>query len=87
MIRNLQLQQTISRCNFSVATSKKRKGKEEKTNWHRCVAFNSAGETIAQYCKKGGKIYIEGDLEYSSYEKDGVTKFSTSIEVRNFEFC
>ncbi|MDY6895927.1 MAG: single-stranded DNA-binding protein [Thermotogota bacterium] len=74
-------------CNFSVATSEKRKGQEEKTNWHRCVAFNGTGKTIAKHCKKGEKIYIEGRIDYSSYEKDGVTKHSTSIIVSTFEFC
>jgi single-strand DNA-binding protein len=31
-------------------------------------------------------LYIEGEINYSQYEKDGVTKYSTDIIVREFNF-
>ena len=73
-------------CKFSMATSRKMKNGEESTQWHRCTAFGKSAELIAQYVKKGDALYIEGEINYSQYEKDGVTKYSTDIIVREFNF-
>ena len=73
-------------CKFSIATSKKRKDGQEVTQWHRCTAFDKAGELISRYVSKGSMLYIEGEITYSQYEKDGVTRYSTDIIVREFNF-
>ncbi|MEK7401057.1 MAG: single-stranded DNA-binding protein [Gemmatimonadota bacterium] len=77
--------------NFSLATSRQWNDasgvKQEKTEWHRCVAWNSKSSTLAdiveRYVKKGDKLYIEGRIEYRQWQdKDGQTKYSTEINVR-----
>jgi len=73
-------------CKFSLATSKKRKDGQEVTQWHRCTAFDKAGELISRYVSKGHMLYIEGEINYSQYEKEGVTRYSTDIIVREFNF-
>jgi len=73
-------------CKFSLATSKKKKSGEEVTSWHRCTAFDKRGEAIGNYVKKGKQLYIEGELQYGQYEKDGVTRYTTDIIVNNFTF-
>ena len=35
--------------------------------------------TTAEYLKKGRQVYIEGRIEYGSYEKDGVKHYTTDI--------
>lgn len=76
--------------NFSVATGKKWKDKEgnkqEKTCWHNCSAFAKTGETIAKYFRKGSGIMVTGEIDNSSYEQDGVTKYFSRITVQNFQF-
>lgn len=72
-------------CKFSIATSKKVKG-EDVTSWHRCVAFDKRGEAIGKYVGKGQQLYIEGELQYGSYEKDGITRYTTDIIVNQFSF-
>lgn len=69
---------------FSIATSENWKDKEtgekkEKTEWHRITAFGRLGEICGEYLSKGKQIYIEGKLQYGSYEKDGVTRYTTDI--------
>lgn len=77
--------------NLSIATSEKfhdREGnKQEKTEWHRVVAFGKQAEIISQYAGKGSKLFIEGKLQTRSYEdKNGVTLYSTEIIVNEFKF-
>ena len=77
---------------FSVATSRQwtTQGgeKQEKTEWHRCVAWNTSrgsglADTIEKYLKKGDRVYVEGRIEYRSYEdKEKQTKYVTEINVR-----
>jgi single-strand DNA-binding protein len=72
---------------FSVATSRRwndRSGQQqEKTEWHRVVAWEKLVEIIERYVKKGDRIYVEGEIEYRQYQdKDGVTKYSTEIRAR-----
>ena len=68
---------------LSVATTTSRKDKEgnfqEKTEWHRVKLFGKTAEVAAEYLKKGRQVYIEGRLEYGSYEKDGVKHYTTDI--------
>lgn len=76
---------------FSLATSRTWNdasgAKQEKTEWHRCVVWNSKASTLAdvveRYVKKGDKLYVEGRIEYRQWQdKDGQTKYSTEINVR-----
>lgn len=79
-------QSGLAVCKFSLATSKKQKNGQEATQWHRCTAFDKAGELIAKYVSKGHMLYIEGEITYGQYEKDGVTRYTTDIIVREFNF-
>ena len=61
--------------------------KQEKTEWHRCVVWNSKVSTLAdiveRYVKKGDKVYVEGRIEYRQWQdKEGQTRYSTEINVR-----
>lgn len=74
---------------FSLATSRKWTGQsgdqQEKTEWHRVVAWDNArGAKLAnvceQYVKKGEKLYVEGRIEYRQWEdKDKQTRYTTEI--------
>ena len=68
---------------LSVATTSVRKDREgnqqEKTEWHRVKLFGKLGEIAGEYLKKGRSVYIEGRIEYGSYEKDGVKHYTTDI--------
>ncbi len=76
--------------NFSLATSEtwtKDGQRHEKTEWHRCVAWRKAGETIKQYCKKGSQLYVEGKLTTEKYQDaEGKDRYTTKIVVDQFQF-
>lgn len=72
--------------NFSVGTTDKWKDKttgenKEKTEWHRVTAFGRLGEICGEYLLKGKQVYIEGKLRTRSWEKDGITRYTTEIEA------
>ena len=76
---------------FSLATSRQWNSasgeKQEKTEWHKCVAWNAKGSGLAdiieRYVKKGDKLFVEGRIEYRQYEdKDKQTRYVTEINVR-----
>ena len=78
---------------FSLATSRQWNSasgeKQEKTEWHKCVAWNQGqrgtglADIIEKYVKKGDKIYVEGRVEYRQYEdKDKQTRYITEVNVR-----
>jgi single-strand DNA-binding protein len=76
--------------NLSIATSETWKDKttgekKEKTEWHRVSVFNeNLVGIIEKYLKKGSKVYIEGQLETRSYDKDGEKRYTTEIVLRNY---
>jgi single-strand DNA-binding protein len=88
-LRNTQSGTAV--CNFSIATTEKWKDKQgekqEKTEWHRCVAWGKPAEVLAKYLTKGSQVYIEGSLETKQWEdKDGNKRYTTEIKVREFTF-
>jgi single-strand DNA-binding protein len=78
---------------FSLATSRSWNSpsgeKQEKTEWHRCVAWNGKGtgmglaDIVEKYCRKGERVYVDGSIEYSQWkDKEGQTRYTTEIKVR-----
>lgn len=75
----------------SLATSKSWKDKttgdkKERTEWHKLVFRGKAAEIVEKYTEKGQKLYVEGEIQYREYEKDGVKKYITEISVNDFKF-
>ncbi|MEK7713630.1 MAG: single-stranded DNA-binding protein [Deltaproteobacteria bacterium] len=73
---------------FNLATSETWKdkdgSKQEKTEWHRVVAFGKLGETCGEYLSKGKQVYVEGKLQTRSWEdKEGNKKYTTEVNVSN----
>jgi len=77
-------------CSMSVATDStwKNKGgeKQSKTEWHRVKAWGKLAEVAGEYLAKGRQVYVEGRLETSKYEKDGVDHYSTEIVASEIKF-
>lgn len=76
---------------FSLATTESWRDKNtgerrDKTEWHNVVIFNeNLGRVAEQYCKKGSKIYIEGQLQTREYQdKDGNQRRATEVVLQRF---
>ncbi|MCX7735379.1 MAG: single-stranded DNA-binding protein [Candidatus Kapabacteria bacterium] len=77
-------------CKLNVATSERYKDDQgewkEDTEWHRVVLWRNLAETANKFLKKGSKVAIEGRLKTSSYEKDGITRYTTDIIANSIVF-
>lgn len=77
---------------FSVAVNRVFKGadgnQQEQVSYLDCSAWGRAGETIAQYCKKGSGIIVTGRLEQRSWDDKttGQKRSRTEIVVEDFSF-
>ncbi len=78
--------------NFSIATTeswnkKDGTGREEKTEWHRIVAWGRTAELCAQYLAKGRTVYVEGRLQTREWEnRDGQKQRTTEVVANTVQF-
>jgi single-strand DNA-binding protein len=85
-VRNLE--NGVSVANFTMATSESYKDrttgeKKEVTEWHNIVLWRGLAEVSQKYLHKGDLVYIEGKLRTRSWEKEGVTRYTTEIVADN----
>ena len=77
-------------CKFSLATSKKQKHHSgtwhEVTQWHRIVVWGKVAENCVKFLQKGSEVFITGEINYGSYDKDGTKIYTTDIVARNVKF-
>lgn len=77
--------------NFTVATSEswndRNTGeKQERTEWHRIVAFKKLGEICGKYLSKGSKVYIEGSIKTRKWQdQQGQDRYTTEIVARDMQ--
>ena len=69
---------------FSIATSESYKDRNtgerrEQTEWHNIVLWRGLAEIAEKYLHKGDSVYIEGKLRTRSWEKDGITRYTTEV--------
>jgi single-strand DNA-binding protein len=76
---------------FSLATTESWRDKatgerRDRTEWHNIVIFNeNLGKIAEQYCKKGSKIYLEGQLQTREYtDKEGAQRKTTEVVLQRF---
>ena len=76
--------------NFSVATTDRWTDKggqrQERTEWHKIVAWGRLGEICGEYLHKGKQVYIEGRLQTRSWEdRDGNKRYTTEIVAQTMQ--
>ena len=76
--------------NFTLATTEsitKRDGeREDRTEWHRIVAWGKLAEICGEYLSKGRQIYVEGRIQTREWEdKEGNKRWTTEIVARNMQ--
>ena len=71
---------------LSLATKQRWKDKsgqyQERTDWHRLKCWDRLAEVVEEYVSAGDRLYVEGRVEYGSYDRDGVTISTVEVHVR-----
>ena len=76
--------------NFSIAVNEHFKdkdgNKQQKVNWFKVSGFNRLAEIVNQYCKKGSKIGVTGQLQQRTWtDKEGQNRSVVEIRAREIE--
>lgn len=73
---------------MGIAINRRSKNKDAKeVDFFNIVAFDKTAEFCGRYLTKGSRVLVEGYLQTSSYEKDGVKRTSVEIMINNIEFA
>lgn len=76
---------------FTVATSESWRDKaggdrQQRTEWHKVVAFGRIGELAQEHLKRGQQVYIEGSLRTSKWQdKSGQDRYTTEIVAKDIQ--
>lgn len=77
--------------NFRLAVnrrlSKEGAGKQPTADFFTIIAWQKLGEICGDYLNKGSQVLVEGRIQNSSYEKDGIKHYRTDIVATEIEFC
>lgn len=57
--------------------------RQERTEWHRITLWGKRGEALGKFLAKGDRIFVEGRLQTSSYDKNGEKRYSTEVVATN----
>ena len=77
--------------NISIATAESWRDKEsgeqqERTEWHRVVAFGRLAEIMGEYLRKGSQVYIEGRIQTRKWQdKEGQDRYTTEIVANELQ--
>lgn len=76
--------------NFTLATNERWRDRDgnaqERTEWHRIVAWDRLAEICTEYLAKGRQAYIEGRLQTREWEdRDGNKRYTTEIVATNMQ--
>lgn len=61
----------------------KNNARQERTEWHSVTMWGKRGEALSRFLQKGERIFVEGRISTSSYEKDGEKRYRTEIIANN----
>lgn len=78
-------------CNFSVATSEKKRDKsgesQEVTTWFRVTTWNKQAENASKYLTKGRPVYVEGRLRIEEWtDRDGKNRYTLEVNATDLQF-
>ena len=57
---------------------------QSRTDWHRLTFWARVAELAERLIRKGTRLYVEGRIEYGSFERDGVSIPTADVIVQDF---
>lgn len=83
-LRMTQSGQAVLNIRLATAESYLDKGgeRQERTEWHSVTVWGKRAEGLGKILRKGDRIFVEGSIRTSTYEKDGEKRYRTEINAR-----
>jgi len=77
--------------NFRLATNEKFTGRDgqlqDRTEWHRIVAFGKLAEQCRDYLAKGRQVYVEGRIQTRQWDdREGIKRYTTEVVALSVRF-
>lgn len=80
-------QSGLTVCSIDIAIDRRgTKGNDKITDFFRCTAWRQTAEFITAHFKKGSAIFIEGNMQTRSWEKDGEKRHTTEVIIESAHF-
>ncbi len=94
LTRDIELRHTqggMAIAKFGMAINRKTSSQsgeaKESTCFVDCTAFGKSAELLSQYVRKGSQLFVDGRLEFSTWEaKEGGKRSKLEVIVENFQF-
>ncbi|MEN0058258.1 MAG: single-stranded DNA-binding protein, partial [Bdellovibrio sp.] len=79
---------SVARLNIATSETWVKDGqRQERTEWHRVVAWGKLADICGKYLSKGRQVYIEGKLQTRPWEdQQGQKRYTTEIIANTVEF-
>ena len=74
-------------CNFTLAVNRDYKNKdgEIEADFIQCTAWGTPAKFIGSYVSKGQLVSVTGRIQSRTYEKDGITRYITEVNVNSVQ--
>ena len=70
-----------------VATDRRRQNGETEADWHSVVCWGKQAEAVAEYVRKGNRVYVAGSLAQNTFEtEEGQRIHRTEIHAQEVVF-
>ena len=70
-----------------LATDRRRQNGDTEADWHSIVCWGKQAEAVAQYVKKGNRLFVAGSIAQNTYEtEDGQRRHRTEIHAQEVVF-
>ena len=69
---------------FSIATN--RYYGKDWVSFFNCVAWGNTAKVVGDYCRKGSKVHLTGEIKQDRWDKDGSNKSAVIIIVKEVVF-
>ena len=74
-------------CQLRLATDRRRQNGETEADWHSIVCWGKQAEAVAEYVRKGNRLYVSGSLAQNTFEtEDGQRRYRTEIHAQEVVF-
>ena len=70
-----------------LATDRRNGSGESQTDWHTAVCWDKQAEAVAEYVRKGERVYVAGRLNHHTWETDsGERRSRTEVHAQEVIF-